>query len=290
MTAHVLVVDDLEPNVKLLEAKLRAEYFEVTGANSGEKAIELAREVQPDIILLDVMMPVMDGFETCRRLKADHETCHIPVVMVTALDQQEDRIAGLDAGADDFLTKPVEDVALFARVRSLTRLKMMTDELRLSHATGAELGILTNAKLAEFDSAHSTILVVDDNPERDEDLFDALPPNYKVEYEADTREALEALPGVGRKTANVVLNIGFGQPTIAVDTHIYRVSNRTRLATGKNVLEVERKLEKRVPKEHKKDAHHLLILHGRYTCIARKPRCQSCVIEDLCEYREKTQE
>jgi endonuclease-3 len=103
-----------------------------------------------------------------------------------------------------------------------------------------------------------------------------------------TRKELEALPGVGRKTANVVLNTAFGQYTIAVDTHIFRVSNRTRIAPGKNVLEVEQKLEKHVPEKHKKDAHHLLILHGRYTCIARKPRCASCVIEDLCEYRDKT--
>ena len=103
----------------------------------------------------------------------------------------------------------------------------------------------------------------------------------------ESREELEALPGVGRKTANVILNTAFGQHTIAVDTHIFRVSNRTRLAPGKNVLEVEKKLEKTVPKQHKKDAHHLLILHGRYTCIARKPRCQSCVIEDLCEFKEK---
>ena len=103
-----------------------------------------------------------------------------------------------------------------------------------------------------------------------------------------TREALEALPGVGRKTANVVLNTAFGVPTIAVDTHIFRVSNRTKIAPGKNVLEVEKKLEKHVPKEYKLDAHHLLILHGRYTCIARKPRCGSCVIEDLCEFKEKT--
>jgi len=103
-----------------------------------------------------------------------------------------------------------------------------------------------------------------------------------------TREALEALPGVGRKTANVVLNTAFGVPTIAVDTHIFRVSNRTRIAPGKNVLEVEKKLDKHVPKEHKLDAHHLLILHGRYTCIARKPRCGSCVIENLCEFKDKT--
>jgi endonuclease-3 len=103
----------------------------------------------------------------------------------------------------------------------------------------------------------------------------------------ETREELEALAGVGRKTANVILNTAFGHPTIAVDTHIFRVSNRTGIAPGKNVLEVERKLDKWVPKNHKKDAHHLLILHGRYTCIARKPRCQSCVIEDLCEFKEK---
>ena len=105
----------------------------------------------------------------------------------------------------------------------------------------------------------------------------------------NTREELEALPGVGRKTANVILNTAFGQPTIAVDTHIFRVSNRTGIAPGKNVTEVEKKLDRHVPKEHKQDAHHLLILHGRYTCFARKPRCGSCVIADLCEYADKTE-
>ncbi len=105
----------------------------------------------------------------------------------------------------------------------------------------------------------------------------------------DDRDALEALPGVGRKTANVVLNTAFGHPTIAVDTHIFRVSNRTGIAPGKNVTEVERKLLRFIPDEFKQDAHHWLILHGRYTCIARKPRCGSCVIEDLCEYRDKTE-
>jgi len=103
-----------------------------------------------------------------------------------------------------------------------------------------------------------------------------------------TRPELESLAGVGRKTANVILNTAFDQPTIAVDTHIFRVSNRTGLAKGKNVLEVEANLEKWVPKQHKLDAHHLLILHGRYTCIARKPRCQSCVIEDICDFKDKT--
>ncbi|OOF28684.1 endonuclease III [Salinivibrio sp. IB872] len=103
----------------------------------------------------------------------------------------------------------------------------------------------------------------------------------------ENREALEALPGVGRKTANVVLNTAFGWPTIAVDTHIFRVSNRTKFAVGKNVNDVEEKLLKVVPKEFKVDVHHWLILHGRYTCLARKPRCGSCIIEDLCEYKEK---
>jgi endonuclease III len=102
-----------------------------------------------------------------------------------------------------------------------------------------------------------------------------------------TREALEALAGVGRKTANVILNTAFGQPTIAVDTHIFRVANRTGLAIGKNVLEVEKKLDKTIAAKHKKDAHHLLILHGRYVCMARKPRCLDCCIADLCEFKEK---
>jgi len=110
------------------------------------------------------------------------------------------------------------------------------------------------------------------------------------EYDGEvprTRQGLEALPGVGRKTANVVLNTAFGEPTIAVDTHIFRVANRTGIAKGKNVVEVEQKLLRHVPREFLKDAHHWLILHGRYTCLARKPRCGSCLIEDLCEYPDK---
>jgi endonuclease-3 len=106
----------------------------------------------------------------------------------------------------------------------------------------------------------------------------------------DDRESLESLPGVGRKTANVILNTCFGQPTIAVDTHIFRVSNRIGLAQGKTPLEVERQLEKNIPKQYKQNAHHWLILHGRYTCIARKPRCPTCIIRDLCKYANKTRE
>lgn len=131
MTARVLVVDDVELNVKLLEAKLASEYFEVVSAFNGQSALTLADAEPPDIILLDVMMPRMDGFEVCRRLKENPRTLDIPVVMVTALSDVADRLRGLEAGADDFLTKPVNDIALFARVRSLVRLKRMMEELRL---------------------------------------------------------------------------------------------------------------------------------------------------------------
>src|SRR5678815_2278275 len=141
MTARVLVVDDVELNVKLLEAKLASEYFEVVTAYNGHSALELAEAEPPDIVLLDVMMPRMDGFEVCRRLKANERTTDIPVVMVTALSDVSDRLRGLESGADDFLTKPVNDVALFARVRSLVRLKTMVDELRLRQATGESMGL-----------------------------------------------------------------------------------------------------------------------------------------------------
>src|SRR5215831_3529761 len=131
MSARILVVDDVEVNVRLLEAKLSSEYFTVITAATGAAALKLAQSEHPDIILLDVMMPEMDGFEVCRRLKADPQTADIPVVMVTALSEVSDRVRGLQAGADDFLTKPVNDIALFARVRSLVRLKRMAEEWRL---------------------------------------------------------------------------------------------------------------------------------------------------------------
>jgi two-component system cell cycle response regulator len=142
VTARVLIVDDVPANLKLLDAKLSAEYFEVLQAASGPEALEVAQKELPDIVLLDVMMPGMDGFEVCRRLRADARTQHIPVIMVTALDQQSDRVQGLEAGADDFLTKPVNDVALFARVKSLVRLKMLMDELRMRESTGQRIGLV----------------------------------------------------------------------------------------------------------------------------------------------------
>jgi two-component system cell cycle response regulator len=130
MTARVLVVDDILANVRLLEAKLTSEYFEVCTAMNGADALEAVDSFKPDIILLDVMMPGIDGIEVCRRIKSDPKSQHIPVIMVTALDQIEDRVRGLEAGADDFVTKPVNDAALFCRLKSLVRLKMLIDELR----------------------------------------------------------------------------------------------------------------------------------------------------------------
>src|ERR1700744_4325305 len=165
MTARVLVVDDILSNVKLLEAKLSAEYFEVVSAFNGLDALARIEEHAPDIVLLDVMMPGMDGFEVCRRIKANPRTAHIPVVMVTALDQPSDRVAGLGAGADDFLTKPVDDAALFARVRSLVRLKMMTDELRMRESTGQSMGLIDPAQTLIDNAPTGRILIIEDRPE-----------------------------------------------------------------------------------------------------------------------------
>jgi two-component system cell cycle response regulator len=163
MSARILVVDDVEANVRLLEAKLSAEYYEVLSAADGPTALAMAAAERPDIVLLDVMMPGMDGFAVCRRLKDDPETRHLPVVLLTALDGRQDRVTGLEAGADDFLTKPIDDVLLFARVRSLTRLKSVIDELREREASGRRMGVIAGAAAARLGGAGGRILIVDDN-------------------------------------------------------------------------------------------------------------------------------
>ncbi len=142
MPARVLIVDDVPANLKVLEAKLSQHYYEVMTAPDGPSALARIGEEPPDIVLLDVMMPGMDGYEVCRRIKANSETAHIPVVMVTSLTEQSERISGLESGADDFLTKPINDVALISRVRSLIRLKQMMDETRQRSRTGAQLGLI----------------------------------------------------------------------------------------------------------------------------------------------------
>ena len=164
MTARVLVVDDILANVKLLQARLIAEYFEVLTASNGPEALEICQAGQCDIVLLDVMMPGMDGYEVCRKLKSDPRTIHLPVIMVTALDQPSDKLEGLEAGADDFLTKPINDLALITRVKSLARLKMVTDELHLRVSTGKEFGFedANNDIIDPKNGREGKILVVDD--------------------------------------------------------------------------------------------------------------------------------
>lgn len=195
MTARVLVVDDILANVKLLEAKLSAEYFEVVTAQSGAQALARIGEQEPDIVLLDVMMPGMDGFEACRRIKSNPETAHLPVVMVTALDQGSDRVAGLDAGADDFLTKPIDDSALFARVRSLVRMKMMTDELRLRESTGKSMGLLDPAETLAEVAPTGRILLVEDRPDSVTRFTSALAPDNDLVSVEGFEDALVRVRG-----------------------------------------------------------------------------------------------
>jgi two-component system cell cycle response regulator len=191
MSARVLIVDDVPANVKLLEARLSAEYFDVVTATCGAQALEICERADCDIVLLDVMMPDMDGFEVCRRLKTNPATHFIPVVMVTALDQPADRLRGLEVGADDFLTKPVSDTVLLARVRSLTRLKMMTDELRMRAVTSHEIGIQGPEREAIADKGQGgRILIVDDRASSYERMARVLSADHAVDVEPNAAEAL----------------------------------------------------------------------------------------------------
>ncbi len=194
MPARILVVDDIETNVRLLEAKLTLEYYDVLTCGSGAAALELAAAHHPDIILLDVMMPDMDGFETCRRLKADPATRHIPVVLVTALDGREERIKGLEAGADDFVTKPIDDVVLLARMRSLTRLKSIMDELRAREESGRRLGVDTDSA-GRLRATGGRILLVDDDARQVERIRSQLDGEHRLTVETDIEQGLAALRG-----------------------------------------------------------------------------------------------
>jgi len=196
MTARVLVVDDVLPNVKLLEVKLSREYFDVITAMSGREALAKVEAENPDIVLLDVMMPGMDGFEVCRRLKSDPRFGHIPVVMVTALSDATDRVLGLEAGADDFLTKPVNDIALIARVRSLVRMKLSMDELRLREQTSQSFGVI-DIEGQQASGGGARILAVEDREHYARILRDVLGGEHDVVVAASGEEAMAAARGGG---------------------------------------------------------------------------------------------
>ena len=191
MTARILVVDDNPANRKLLEVRLNAEYFDVLTATNGPDAIAMCEKAMCDIVLLDVMMPDMDGFEVCRRLKSHISTAHLPIVMVTALDQPADRVRGLEAGADDFLTKPIDEMQLIARVRSLARLKVVIDELRNRANTTVALGMIAPfATPSAEDGRRGRLLIVDDRKSSSERIMQALSPHHAVTIEANAQEVM----------------------------------------------------------------------------------------------------
>lgn len=213
MTARVLIVDDIPTNVRLLEARLTAEYFEVLTAGSGAEALEICEKNDIDMILLDVMMPVMDGFEVCRRLKANPRTHHVPVLMITALDQLSDRVKGLEAGADDFLTKPVDDTQLMARVKSLARLKSLTDELRARALTGQQIAIEDALRAMDTISASGgSVLIVDADKRHAERVKGFLEAEHRVEILLEPADAVFQISGGQYELALVSMSLGDFDP------------------------------------------------------------------------------
>lgn len=208
MTARVLIVDDIPTNVRLLEARLTAEYYEVITASSGQQALDICQDQDVDIVLLDVMMPEMDGFEVCRRLKSDPKTHHLPVLMITALDQTADRIEGLNAGADDFLTKPVDDTQLTARVKSLVRLKSLTDELRARALTGQQIAIEDALRAMDTISASGgSILIVDTDRRHAERVQSYLTPEHSVDILTEPADAVFQVTGARYELALVSMGL-----------------------------------------------------------------------------------
>ncbi|WP_108459299.1 PleD family two-component system response regulator [Devosia naphthalenivorans] len=213
MTARVLIVDDIPTNVRLLEARLTAEYFEVVTATSGQQALDICANSDIDIVLLDVMMPEMDGFEVCLRLKGSPKTHHVPVLMVTALDQPSDRVRGLEVGADDFLTKPVDDVQLMARVKSLVRLKSLTDELRARAMTGQQIAVEDAIRaMDKISTAGGSILIIDTDQRHAERLKNYLTPEHQVDILTQPAEAVFQVTGAQYELAIVSMALADYDP------------------------------------------------------------------------------
>lgn len=209
----MLIVDDIPTNVRLLEARLSAEYYDVVTAASGPEALEICQRGEIDIVLLDVMMPGMDGFEVCSRLKSDRRTSHIPVLMVTALDQPSDRVHGLEVGADDFLTKPVDDVQLMARVKSLVRLKALTDELRARALTGQEIAIEDAMRAMDAVSSEGgSILVVDSDPRQAERIRGYLGSGNRIDILSNPADAALVVSGGEYELVLVSMALGDFDP------------------------------------------------------------------------------
>ncbi len=204
MSARVLVVDDILPNVKLLEAKLACEYYDVITATSGAEALEKIESDNPDIVLLDIMMPGMDGFEVCTRIKNNPDTAHIPVVMVTALTDVEDKIRGLEAGADDFLSKPINDIALMARVRSLARLKMALDEWKVRENTATQLGVVSEkVSLMNEPVQGARVLLVEDREYEKNKIIEALSSDLNIVMHAEN--GMKAMEMISQQDFDVLM-------------------------------------------------------------------------------------
>lgn len=209
----MLIVDDIPTNVRLLEARLSAEYFDVVTASTGKDALAICAEGDVDLVLLDVMMPEMDGFEVCARLKADPATSHVPVLMVTALDQPSDRVRGLEVGADDFITKPLDDVQLMARVKSLVRLKALTDELRARARTGQEIAVEDAMQaMASIDHDNGRILLIDTDPRHAERVKGYLSGSNRVDVLSHPADAALVVSNGTYELALVSMALGDFDP------------------------------------------------------------------------------
>lgn len=249
MSARVLVVDDILPNVKLLEAKLSTEYYDVLTATSGAEALRKVEQDSPDIVLLDVMMPGMDGFEVCRRIKENPAFAHIPVVMVTALTDSVDKVRGLEAGADDFLTKPVNDMALLARLRSLVRLKMAIDEWRVRETTASQLGVVDNTvSVMKEKVENARVLVVEDQEFESRKIVDTLQKDDDIVMTVDS--GMKAMEMVSRQNFDLIivsLNLR-NEDSLRLCSHL-RSNERTRnvpilmLATDSDMTRIAQGLE-----------------------------------------------